>query len=105
MIVSDQDLHDMALGFKPVSTKVANICADLLSTRADLSALQEQIEKNLRREQSLLNWLKQGKKIKADSRCDFDRYIQLVNAGYVDGLISSYEIEHPLPTPPEAGTK
>jgi hypothetical protein len=38
---SDQELHDVALGYKPTTKKVQNLCGELLSTRAALSALQE----------------------------------------------------------------
>lgn len=40
---SDQELHDVALGYKPTTKKVQNLCGELLSTRAALSEINNKL--------------------------------------------------------------
>lgn len=38
---SDQELHDVALGYKPSATKVQNLCGELLAARQEITKLRE----------------------------------------------------------------
>lgn len=102
---SDQELHDVALGYKPTTKKVQNLCGELLSTRAALSALQEATRKVLS---------SAVKVIYLDDSSDYGpalwNIIGLTGGEEAINLIeddeqAAYEKYCNLPTPPEAGTK